>query len=327
MMDEVLSMKFDPNTIEHLGVKMYSRVPTAVAELIANAYDADATKVFVHLENGESKRVIVEDNGAGMTFEEVNNNFLKIGRNRRKEGDEKSPSGKRRATGRKGLGKLALFGIGEVIEVETVKGGTRVVFKMEWSKLKDTHDKDYEPEIVSVEEAKGVTSGTKIILSNLKRRNDFNEEELAASLSKLFNFFDKDFQVFVKNEGTVIPVNNELKYSLVEEQFFFNFPDYLGAKDISHTFNGEIKGKIITSEKPLNPGMRGITLFANGRLVNAPEFFGRSESSHFYSYVTGWLEVDFLDDWEEDVISTNRQSLNWEAPITSQLKKFFKRFF
>lgn len=46
-MSEVLKMTFDPKTIEHLGVKMYSTLPPALAELISNAYDADAGKVIL----------------------------------------------------------------------------------------------------------------------------------------------------------------------------------------------------------------------------------------------------------------------------------------
>ena len=44
MEDRKLIMSFDPHTIEHLGVKMYSVLPNAIAELIANAYDADALR-------------------------------------------------------------------------------------------------------------------------------------------------------------------------------------------------------------------------------------------------------------------------------------------
>jgi len=83
-----------------------------------------------------------------------------------------------------------------------------------------------------------------------------------------------------------------------------------------------IKGRIVTTEKPLKPGLRGITLFANGRMVNRSEFFGSSESSHFFSYTTGWLDIDFVDNWEQDVISTNRQSLDWENPKTNELRIF-----
>lgn len=44
MEDRKLIMSFDPHTIEHLGVKMYSVLPNAIAELIANAYNADALR-------------------------------------------------------------------------------------------------------------------------------------------------------------------------------------------------------------------------------------------------------------------------------------------
>lgn len=47
MSEEKLKMSFEPTVIEHLGVKMYSHTVPAIAELIANAYDACATEVEV----------------------------------------------------------------------------------------------------------------------------------------------------------------------------------------------------------------------------------------------------------------------------------------
>ena len=84
--EEKLQMSFDPNTIQHLGIKMYSNLPSAVAELIANSYDADANVVKVKLfESKNEKSICVEDDGHGMSFSEVNSCFLRIGRNRRSE--------------------------------------------------------------------------------------------------------------------------------------------------------------------------------------------------------------------------------------------------
>ncbi len=59
--------------------------------------------------------------------------------------------------------------------------------------------------------------------------------------------------------------------------------------------------------------------------MNLPEYFSESTSSHFFSYLTGWLEVDFIDELEEDVISTNRQSLNWGHPEMQKLRKHLPR--
>ncbi len=324
MVQKELIMSFDPKTIEHLGIKMYSQLPNAIAELIANAYDACASEVFIHLiDDGKNKTIIVSDNGDGMTFDEVNYKFLVIGRNRRKEGDNISSCG-RIVTGKKGLGKLAFFGIGETITIETCKNGEKTIFTLDWQELINTSGEPYKPKykIESCKENEN-EKGTTITLSKLKRKSAFDVEGLAQSLANLFNFH-YGFVVFLQlNEGEIIEINNKLKYKGIKEEFAWKLPDWLEKKEITdYKEYKNIKGRIITTEKPLKPGLRGITLFANGRMVNKPEFFGSSESSHFFSYTTGWLDIDFVDNWEQDVISTNRQSLDWENPNTSELRLF-----
>ena len=84
MEDQILKMSFDPHTIEHLGVKMYSNIPNAIAELVANSYDAEAENVQIELfDDGQEKSIRIVDDGVGMDFEDVNNKFLRIGRKRR----------------------------------------------------------------------------------------------------------------------------------------------------------------------------------------------------------------------------------------------------
>src|SRR5690348_8000308 len=104
---------------------MYSHLPNALAELVANAYDADAELVRIVLkESVDGRAVVVEDDGHGMDVDDLNEKYLRIGRNRRLEGEELSESGRRRVAGKKGLGKLALFGIGETIEMRTRRKGS-----------------------------------------------------------------------------------------------------------------------------------------------------------------------------------------------------------
>jgi uncharacterized protein (TIGR02391 family) len=326
-MAKQLKMSFDPATIEHLGVRMYSKLPNAIAELIANAYDADATGVKIKLYDKANKRIEVEDNGIGMTFDEINDFFLRIGRNKRKEGQTTSPSGKRKVTGKKGLGKLSFFGIGNTIKVETIKkySGQKIVFLLDWEELLATSEKDYRPQF-HMDKCSKHLQGTKIKLTNLQRKTEFDEMELAVSLSKLFNLFDRTFRVYIsRNDGRQIIVDEKLKYENIETEFEWAYLSLIKNFDINYEMKKKISGKVIASPKPLKPGLRGITLFANGRLVNAPEFFGISESSHGYSYFTGWFEVDFVDDWPEDVISTHRQSLNWDIPKTEALREYLRR--
>ena len=70
--------------------------------------------------------------------------------------------------------------------------------------------------------------------------------------------------------------------------------------------------------------MRGVSLFSRTKLVNNPEYFSNHHSSHFFSYLTGYLEVDFIDELPEDVISTNRQSLNWDHKQMKELRDFLR---
>ena len=78
---EHFHMRVFPRTIEHLGIKMYATFPIALAELIANAYDAEATRVDIEISTADPKKIVVRDNGIGMSPEEVNDKFLMIGRN------------------------------------------------------------------------------------------------------------------------------------------------------------------------------------------------------------------------------------------------------
>ena len=57
-MSKVLKMKFDISTIKHLGVNLYSTLPPILSELIANAWDADATEVTIYLNDQNEKNII-----------------------------------------------------------------------------------------------------------------------------------------------------------------------------------------------------------------------------------------------------------------------------
>lgn len=323
--EKKLAMTFDPQTIEHLGVKMYSQLPNAIAELVANSYDAEALNVHIELTDTEKeKSIAIIDDGIGMSFDEINDNFLRIGRKRREEDNGMSPNGLRKVAGRKGLGKLAFFGIGNTIHIITKSGGKCVDFSMNWDDILHSPTNNYEPKY-QVFGCDPKEPGTTIILTDLKRKTGFNTEELAGSISRLFNCFSEDFAVDISLNGSKpIEINEKLRYSTIEAQFTWDIPGFIQEKD-NYFIQHNIKGQLYATEKPLKPGMRGITLYAHGRMVNAPEFFGVGESSHFYSYLTGWLNVDFVDEQEEDIISTDRQSLSWDIPLTEELKNHLKQ--
>lgn len=310
-MSSKLVMKFDPKTIEHLGVRMYSTLPPALAELISNAYDADAEHVKVNLAESFSGpiSITVTDDGHGMDESDIQSKFLVIGRNRRKqEGDKPTTRFKRLATGKKGLGKLALFGLSKHITIDTVKDGVRNRFSLDWERLM-TSEGEYSPEAEVSNEKTDRANGTSIKLSKLKRQTGFDIEGLADNLSKIF-VSDKNFKISIQNGLQKALVNEERRYANFNKEFEWDVSDFKEEESLY----SKISGVLYTAETPIRPnsGLRGISIFSRGKLVNAPEFFSSSTSSHFYQYLTGWIKADFIDELEEDVISTNRQSIDWD---------------
>ncbi len=323
MSPEKLKMTFDPNTIDHLGARMYSTLPPVLAELIANAHDADAENVTLKLNdaNKQQKEIVIEDDGIGMAFNEINDKFLRIGRNRRTEDETSTTPKGREIIGKKGLGKLSFFGIAHEIEIDTRKNGKKTVFQMTWQDIKNETG-DYEPEIIKNENCLPNEHGTKITLRKIQRKTNFSPSStLAQSLSKMF-IIDPDFEISIQqNAEQPIIVLNEMRYANLQKEVEWTIPDdYENSGDYNKA--NQVVGYLIAAEKPIPPktNMRGIVLFSRKKMVNAPEYFSDSTSSHFFSYLTGELTVDFIDKLEDDVIATNRQSLNWEHEEMQKLR-------
>ncbi|WP_302211286.1 TIGR02391 family protein [uncultured Ruminococcus sp.] len=328
--EEKLQLRFDPRTIEHLGIKMYSRLPYALAELVANAYDAGAETVDIKLYDNDAndKRIVISDDGDGMSYQEVNENFLIIGRKRRETDEKRENSKGRKITGKKGVGKLALFGIGQTIKIETTRSGekNKTVFIMDWDEILKESSGAYYPKTEFIEKADLNEKGTIITLSNLSRATNFDVTTTATSLAKLFNWFDVGFNINLScNDGTPITLTRELIYEGINKEFEWNIEDLVSKINNEYKFKSELRGKIISSKKPIKADLRGITLYVNGRLANVPGFFGVSEAGHTFSYLSGWIDADFLDECDRDLISTDRQSLSWDLPEAEELQMFLQR--
>ncbi len=328
--DPKLQLRFDPRTIEHLGIKMYSRLPYALAELVANAYDAGADNIHIDLCDSDqaSKKISICDDGDGMSFDDVQEKFLIIGRKRRDDDESRNNSKGRKITGKKGVGKLALFGIGKTISIETTLSGEQfsTKFTMDWDKILTESTGTYYPESEIIQKDDPNNHGTKIVLTNLTRSTNFDLQSTAVSLSKLFNWVDSDFCITITHNGKEsLRLTRELRYVGVNKEFEWDIDDIISTLDSDYEYKNQLHGKIISSKKPMKPDLRGITLYVNGRLANMPGYFGVSEAGHTFSYLSGWIDADFLDEFDKDMISTDRQSLSWDLPEAEELQNFLQR--
>ena len=174
-------MTISLNVLNHMGLNLYSNTPAVLAEVIANAWDADATIVDVAFDL-EQKTITVTDNGCGMTQEDVNSKYLYVGYQKRlhehKEGEEfLTPKLGRRPMGRKGIGKLSLFSIAKKIKVYTrVAGGTAEAFLMDAEKIEAAIDVEdpsksnrYKPEPIDGDGETPEQCGTRIRITDLKK--------------------------------------------------------------------------------------------------------------------------------------------------------------
>ena len=245
-----LELKFDPKTIEHLGVKMYATLPPALAELISNAYDADSANVVVEFTevNKVPKGIVVKDEGEGMSLDDIQTKFLVIGRNRRNEGDKPSKKFKRLPTGKKGLGKLALFGLANEIVVDTIKNGLRNRFRLNWNDLLSSSS-IYSPKIDIQDQKTDKPNRTQIELSDLKRKSQFDLESLADSLSRIFSV-DPSFAISLKKGDKVVALDGNRRYKDITPEFQWTEKDLV--KEGS-PFHERITLSLVTAETPIPP--------------------------------------------------------------------------
>jgi signal transduction histidine kinase len=114
-MSEELRFTTDAGLIDRLGRELVGRQETALIELVKNSYDADAREVTVTLERDA---LVVEDNGTGMTRDELIAGFLRLASTLKVTEPRSRLYGRQRA-GRKGIGRFSTQRLGKVLRLRT----------------------------------------------------------------------------------------------------------------------------------------------------------------------------------------------------------------
>lgn len=316
------NMKILGRLLEHLGSQMYKRRDTALAELVANAWDAGATEVTLAVPTSNydpaTSEIVIADNGIGMTDDQVQEEYLVAGRNRRTNADPIPHN--RKVMGRKGIGKLAGFGIAKIIEVETTRDTATTRFALDISKIKSDDNEVADVPIDGyIDDNGSASAGTSIRLKELKHVSAPNVDSLIESLGRRFSR--------VVHGEMIINVNGVQ----VQEPFI----DYDQRTPEDGWLTANIDGHSIRyyygfSKSVLRSSvLQGFTLYAHGKTAQAPPFFfgveSRASGQHGTRYLYGAIEIDYLDDGtddESDLISTDRQEIDWEAPEVTALREW-----
>ena len=336
---EEFSIKFDDNTIVHLGRNMYSNIPAALGELIANCWDADSTEVKIKIDNIE-RIITIEDNGIGMSRDDVDNRYLNISYDRRAEhGDE--TKNKRKVVGRKGIGKLASFSIADSVQLET-KSGTQetVAFNLAFDENAQKGTK--KATIVAIDNTGWQTQGTKLTLK-LRPRKHIIFEKIIGELFRRYEGMLKQqtFKVIINETPLDSSVNNILYNDTVSILLINSDIDILPFSPTTHkihTFNDEnndpeIKGWIGVLDTSQHKGLNKIGIYALDRIVldNIIPYVTKNQIIE-NTYLYGGIYADFCDNTSIDMATSSRQGfdeederfLTLQSRILPYIKKIIK---
>ena len=335
MPDHDFNMTLDLNVLNHLGINLYSNVPAVLAEAVANTWDADAENVRIDID-AESDTVVISDDGCGMSKDELNRKYLRVGRDRRKE-EPFTARHKRPVMGRKGIGKLSLFSIADEIEVQSCNGKAPSGFTMSLpdirAKIADKAGGDtYHPPPLPAHQIV-VTHGTQITLRRLRKRLNTSATYLRRRLARRFSIIGPTHRFAVRVNGEEVGVRDRHYFPLLE--FVWHYGDY-GAECLTRCTNVKkderrdgvsFDGWIGTVEKPSQLRDEGesinrIPVLARGKLVHEDILKSFEEAGVFTKYLVGEVQAEILDtDDAEDIATSSRQSVVEDDPRFEALRQ------
>ena len=341
--------------LNHLGRNLYRSFITVLGEAISNSWDADAKKVWIYIDR-DNNTLVIKDDGLGMTENDFQNKFLKIGYSKRKDNATSTASG-RPFIGRKGIGKLALLSCAKRITVLTKTANTDLVGGVIDNSGLDKAIKDdvsaneyslIEPSKRIIEKYnKDFSNGTIILFDEIndgiKNRIEYIRKLVA--LYFRFSLLDSSFSIILNDNEIKL---EELKELMDNTQLLWrinnpNDPylrDYLEKQDTLKrkadlSIEGSsINGFIASVEKPSMLKIRGseekvsIDLYVNGRLREKDILKHIPTARIVESYLYGQIHYNDLDD-ENDRFTSSREGVVSDDPkflnLLKEVEKLLKK--
>jgi hypothetical protein len=268
----------------------YRTIEQALKELVDNAWDADATQIAITLPEGPeaAPHIIIADNGEGMTPDQIETDYLRIARDRRKERGPRTAPG-RKVKGRKGMGKFAGIVVAGRMKLETSRGGRRSSLTIDRGQL-ESGPQDIEKVDVPVTTVGCGTDehGTTITLSELFAR--INYPAPAALRHALAPEYGRqsEMKVFVNDD-----LLTHLQIDGHKDPKMLPVPGF-----------GEVHADFVIADKKLLRSMRGIQIKVTGKSVGPPTLFGLEDDERVPTKLLEFVTGDLLADCLEDAATT-----------------------
>jgi len=368
-----LKFQVAPHIVQDLGLNLYTTLPRVLVEFVANAYDADSPDADVTFDlpkieqarkilkkefelerlkkntNGsastqplidlsqrtlpEDIQIVIKDHGHGMSRDDLQNKFLIAGRRRREAEDRVRSDNGRILMGRKGLGKLAGFGVARTVSIVSRKKGEAHATKitLDYDELIKKHVAD---QVIIEEEVLGDGGGihphgTHVILSRLVY------EPTKSRQTTVSNEIGDHFATIDPSDFSITLNGNPVKPTPRNLVFAYPSPEIPAEQTVEHSYITEEERKEVKFQyrirftapsEHLNARERGVRVYAHKRLAAAPDLLDMKTGVHGFNnthYLDGIVHADFIDDDKSvDYIATDRQTLRWESALLSDMREF-----
>jgi hypothetical protein len=242
----------------------YKSTESALKELIDNAWDAEATivKITLPTQMKSDSIIIIEDNGMGMSTLEVENDYLRIARDRISIKGNKTSRMQRTIKGRKGIGKFAGFVTAHNMNVETIQNNILTRFSIDKDlMIKQVEELDkFNLELYSSNTIK--ENGTRITLTELDLCLLTPSADRLKELLILDYWRENSFDIYINDVKLEVSDIGGVSYKYTTK--------YQDIGEVMLDFN--ITDKDITNKRA------GIILRVGGKIVGSPSFFDIDEA-------------------------------------------------
>lgn len=334
------------NAVTHLGRNLYSTTPPALAELVANSYDAYATILDINF-NEDEDYIVIADDGKGLDFNELKDKYSTIGREKEKEMPFNGLNS-REPMGKKGIGKLAAFSLGDEYEVytKTKDDDFWLNFKLNYHNMlnKNSYNAEVEegPLPEKIKEFRDYESGFIVIVSKLRRKiSKSTIDNLKMQLSRRFYISQTKTDFCLKINGEELKLDFNDYYSDVQIVIHFGYKDidtlrknfnmvdtfeeYTDDQDVlDYLRDNNIHGWIGSAFKPGNlkkgnTSLSNIIVFANRKLVDEDFLRSYSDARIANQYILGEIYASDFINKLKDPITSSRQGLDNSIPEVQEL--------
>lgn len=334
MTNNPYATSFSLKTLDHLGINLYGYAPAVLAELIANAHDAGATRIDVTISPG---KIVVQDDGNGMSLIDINTKYLRFGYEKRRDTttlllSDGNRTIQRHVMGRKGIGKISALSIAREIEVQTVHGDERNGFIIDLDiirRLQGNNDTEYFPTPLPAERI-SIDRGTRIELRQITNDVTGLDDDLRESLARIFPetgpaaFFD----IFVN--GVPLTIDDRSWFKKIQFLWYFGeesskFIPYCPGVEKSFQVDNvvdiargyTISGWLATTFKPSDVSIdqKIVPVYAQNKMIQRDLLYDYKNYKVSSSYLIGEVYAPFMDvDTEPDIILSDRQRINPNDP-------------